>query len=324
MKQRRKECAVLPSRVTAVHTRPKGKRAFRNMSSPSGARHRAQRNYELRSFHRFARQGRRWVRAPLNEGSDEWLATTAADCLVDAQRIYDCLNDTCTTENCPITRAGPKYEYLWPHPSLESRPAPKYFDLLFKWVEKQFGDPSFFPQPGQARSPSSREYRARMQIIFKRLFRVYAHIYYEHFEHMRLLGAERHLHSCFMEFMGLALDHCLIPERAQLQPLQDLIEQLLPNEWRRYLTRCRWSKMRRLGPKVAGFTSLMLALFVEVHYRPGRPGAESAGKDFAAMVATAATLTLQGAEDEQLRCHECDGFASEQEEEEEHIWQVGS
>ena len=42
------------------------------------------------------------------------------------------------------------------------------------------------------------------------------------------------------------------------------------------------------------------------------------------MVATAATLTLQGAEDEQLRCHECDGFASEQEEEEEHIWQVGS
>ena len=34
-----------------------------------------------------------------------------------------------------------------------------------------------------------------MQNIFKRLFRVYAHIYYCHFERMTALGAEPHLNT---------------------------------------------------------------------------------------------------------------------------------
>jgi hypothetical protein len=38
--------------------------------------------------------------------------------------------------------------------------------------------------------------------IFKRLFRVYAHIYYSHFEKIVDLGEEAHLNTCFKVHNG--------------------------------------------------------------------------------------------------------------------------
>src|SRR3989344_5353062 len=39
--------------------------------------------------------------------------------------------------------------------------------------------------------------RRQIKQIFKRLFRVYAHIYYSHFEKIVDLGEEAHLNTCF-------------------------------------------------------------------------------------------------------------------------------
>jgi hypothetical protein len=38
-------------------------------------------------------------------------------------------------------------------------------------------------------------------VIFKRLFRVYAHIYHSHFQKIVGLGAEAHLNTCFKHFI---------------------------------------------------------------------------------------------------------------------------
>ena len=43
-----------------------------------------------------------------------------------------------------------------------------------------------------------------MQVIFKRLFRVYAHIYHSHFKNVCGLGEEAHLNTCFKHFMYFA------------------------------------------------------------------------------------------------------------------------
>ena len=40
-----------------------------------------------------------------------------------------------------------------------------------------------------------------VKTIFKRLFRVYAHIYHSHFKDVCALGEEAHLNTCFKHFM---------------------------------------------------------------------------------------------------------------------------
>jgi MOB kinase activator 1 len=43
--------------------------------------------------------------------------------------------------------------------------------------------------------------RVRPQQIYKKLFRLYAHIYYSHFEKIRSIGANAHLNTCFKHFV---------------------------------------------------------------------------------------------------------------------------
>lgn len=45
--------------------------------------------------------------------------------------------------------------------------------------------------------PFPRQFQTVVKNIFKRLFRVYAHIYYNHFQKIVSLGEEAHLNTCF-------------------------------------------------------------------------------------------------------------------------------
>ncbi len=63
----------------------------------------------------------------------------------------------------------------------------------------QMDDPSIFPQHyGEPFPPCFQEV---ICAIFKRLFRVYAHIYHSHFKHICALKEEAHLNTCFKHFM---------------------------------------------------------------------------------------------------------------------------
>ena len=68
--------------------------------------------------------------------------------------------------------------------------------------------------------PFPPDFVERVQNIFKRLFRVYAHIYYCHFERMSQLGAEPHLNTCFKHYMYFVFEFQLIPKKEELAPLQ--------------------------------------------------------------------------------------------------------
>jgi len=59
----------------------------------------------------------------------------------------------------------------------------------------------------------------------KRLFRVYAHIYLEHFKHIEQLQAEAHLNTSFKHFIYFVQEHDLVPEK-ELVPLADLIKSM--------------------------------------------------------------------------------------------------
>jgi MOB kinase activator 1 len=58
--------------------------------------------------------------------------------------------------------------------------------------------------------------------MFKRLFRVYAHIYHHHFMHISALEAEPHLNTSFKHFIYFVDEFKLIEEK-ELSPLAELI-----------------------------------------------------------------------------------------------------
>jgi len=62
----------------------------------------------------------------------------------------------------------------------------------------QMDDPRMFPQ--QYGEPFPPDFRAVVRTVFKRLFRVYAHLYHSHFRHVCSLGEEAHLNTCFKHF----------------------------------------------------------------------------------------------------------------------------
>ena len=63
----------------------------------------------------------------------------------------------------------------------------------------QMDDPSIFPQHYGERFPPC--FQDVICAIFKRLFRVYAHIYHSHFKYVCALKEEAHLNTCFKHFM---------------------------------------------------------------------------------------------------------------------------
>jgi len=63
----------------------------------------------------------------------------------------------------------------------------------------QIDDPSVFP--GQFGEPFPPNFMEVVRTIFKRLFRVYAHIYHSHFKQVCSLGEEAHLNTCFKHFI---------------------------------------------------------------------------------------------------------------------------
>ena len=63
----------------------------------------------------------------------------------------------------------------------------------------QMDNPKVFPQHYGLPFPDN--FLEVVRTIFKRLFRVYAHMYHSHFKHVCSLGEEAHLNTCFRHFM---------------------------------------------------------------------------------------------------------------------------
>lgn len=63
--------------------------------------------------------------------------------------------------------------------------------------------------------------------LMKRLFRVYAHIYYQHFADVEALAEEPHLNTSFKHFILFVHEFGLVSPK-ELAPLQELINRLLP------------------------------------------------------------------------------------------------
>ncbi|KAH3767534.1 MOB kinase activator 1B [Pelomyxa schiedti] len=167
------------------------------------------------------------VTLPEGEDLNEWLAVNTVDFFNQINMLYGTISEFCTRDTCPAMTAGPKYEYHWADGKSVKKAvacsAPEYVDFLMTWVQTNLDDETVFPSKIGVPFPST--FSKTVKTIFKRLFRVYAHIYHSHFERIVSLGEEAHLNTSFKHFIYFVLEFNLI-EKKELAPLQSLITSL--------------------------------------------------------------------------------------------------
>ncbi|XP_029800997.1 MOB kinase activator 1B isoform X3 [Suricata suricatta] len=143
------------------------------------------------------------VMLPEGEDLNEWVAVNTVDFFNQINMLYGTITDFCTEEICPVMSAGPKYEYHWADGTNIKKPikcsAPKYIDYLMTWVQDQLDDETLFPS--KIGVPFPKNFMSVAKTILKRLFRVYAHIYHQHFDPVIQLQEEAHLNTSFKHFI---------------------------------------------------------------------------------------------------------------------------
>ena len=94
-------------------------------------------------------------------------------------------------------------------------------------MEEQINNPKIFPIDDTTAFPKN--FKTIIKTVFKRLFRIYGHIYHSHIQKFVQLDAEAHLNSCFKHFYYFIEEFDLVDQHG-LQPLQPLIDVIKKKE----------------------------------------------------------------------------------------------
>lgn len=164
------------------------------------------------------------VRLPHMCGEQEWIAFNAVEFFNSINLLVGAvLDEFCSDESCPLMSAG-TFKYAWADGVNYVQPttvsAPKYFELLLNWVDKQLADEDFLPVKQGVPFPPN--FMKNMKVIFKRLFRIYGHIFHSHYRQLAEHDCETHLDHCFKHFAFFVMEFNMV-EKEELAPLKDVM-----------------------------------------------------------------------------------------------------
>ncbi|KAL2271145.1 hypothetical protein VTJ83DRAFT_516 [Remersonia thermophila] len=185
----------------------------------------------------------------------EWIAHQVVDhwrmLITYIRLVHDKEEDgtsICNSKRCPKMSAGSNHSFTW----LNSRyqpveiPAYEYLTLVQRYINGKIDDTTIFPtdpagvsyadnpafctplpETGQdwigKRSGFPQNFMETCQTIFRQMFRVYAHLYWSHFDDMFCLNLEKSMNSCFSHFILTATTLNLL-KKSDLEPMQPLID----------------------------------------------------------------------------------------------------
>lgn len=125
-------------------------------------------------------------------------------------------------------------------------PAPEYVEHLMAWVQSNIDNESMFPSrigavsylESHSRHTNSRylgvafpkTFPFLIRQLFKRLYRVYAHIYCHHYPVVVQLGLEPHLNTSFKHYVLFIDEHSLASGKDFWGPLGDLVDSMLRSD----------------------------------------------------------------------------------------------
>lgn len=141
-----------------------------------------------------------------------------------------------------------RFEYLWQDSENFKRPtkmpAPEYIEHLMAWVQSNVDNEQMFPSRIgmpivmscwslliSLGVPFPKTFPALIRNMFKRLYRVYAHIYCHHYPVVIELGLEPHLNTSFKHYVLFIDEHGLASGSKDFWgPLGDLVESMLRSD----------------------------------------------------------------------------------------------
>jgi len=175
------------------------------------------------------------VKLPLGEPLDDFLATGLVDFYNRIKIMYSTVVDTssiyktggCTEELCPKMSGGQKYEYFWQdgrrYKKATAMTAPDYIITLIEWVDDIINNEDIFPPCD--RDPFPKNFKETVSRIFRRLYRVFVHVYYHHFDRLQEIGAEPHVNALYKSFYYFSKEHNLMTDK-DYEPLADLTRRI--------------------------------------------------------------------------------------------------
>ncbi|KAJ3260433.1 Mitotic exit network component [Boothiomyces macroporosus] len=166
------------------------------------------------------------VKLPKGEDLNEWIAVHIVDFYNQLNLLFATCQQ-CTRNNCPVMNAGQKYEFHWCDGVEFKRPiklsAPEYITNLLNWVKGYIDDEQVFPT---GTNQFNKKFLQTAKQIFKRLCRVYGHLYLSHFEEFEKYRVESVLNTSFKHFYFFVKEFELVPEKdyEYLKPMISKIE----------------------------------------------------------------------------------------------------
>ncbi|CAD6593730.1 MAG: Mitotic exit network component [Alectoria sarmentosa] len=192
-------------------------------------------SYQLRQFAEATLGSgslKKAVKLPEGEDLSEWLAVNVVDFYNQINLLYGSITEFCSPQSCPEMKATDEFEYLWQDSENFKRPtkmpAPEYIEHLMAWVQSNIDNESMFPS--RIGVPFPKTFPVLIRQIFKRLYRVYAHIYCHHYPVIVQLGLEPHLNTSFKHYVLFVDEHSLASGKDFWGPLGDLVDSMLRSD----------------------------------------------------------------------------------------------
>ncbi|EXJ78019.1 maintenance-ploidy protein MOB1 (MPS1 binder 1) [Capronia epimyces CBS 606.96] len=195
-------------------------------------------SYQLRQFAEATLGSgslRKAVKLPEGEDLNEWLAVNVVDFYNQINLLYGSITEFCSPQSCPEMKATDEFEYLWQdaatgYPKPTKMPAPEYIEHLMTWVQSNIDNESTFPS--RIGVPFPKHFPSTVRQLFKRLYRVYAHIYCHHYQVIVHLGLEPHLNTSFKHYVLFIDEHGLEKGGGKdyWGPLGDLVDSMLQSD----------------------------------------------------------------------------------------------
>ncbi|KAI4215795.1 MAG: hypothetical protein LQ351_001782 [Letrouitia transgressa] len=172
------------------------------------------------------------VKLPEGEDLNEWLAVNVVDFYNQINLLYGSITEFCSPQSCPEMKATDEFEYLWQDSENFKRPtkmpAPEYVEHLMAWIQSNIDDESLFPS--RIGVPFPKAFPLLVRQMFKRLYRVHAHIYCHHYPVIVQLGLEPHLNTSFKHYVLFIDEHNLASGKDFWGPLGELVDNMLKSE----------------------------------------------------------------------------------------------
>ncbi|GKZ33351.1 MOB kinase activator 1B [Aspergillus brasiliensis] len=192
-------------------------------------------SYQLRQFAEATLGSgslRKAVKLPEGEDLNEWLAVNVVDFYNQINLLYGAITEFCSPQSCPEMKATDEFEYLWQDSENYKRPtkmsAPEYIEHLMSWVQSSVDNEQIFPS--RLGVPFPKVFPSLVRQIFKRMYRVYAHIYCHHYPVVVHLGLEPHLNTSFKHYVLFIDEHHLASGKDFWGPLGDLVDSMLRSD----------------------------------------------------------------------------------------------